>query len=396
MQSTRQHLGAAVYGRVSSEEQREGQTIDSQIHELENFVRAREWPLIRIFKDEGWSGSILARPELDRLRDEASKGLFDIVVVNDVDRLARDVTHLGIIKRDLERHGVRLIFRKLPDENSPTRNLMVNILGSFAEFEREMIADRTRRGRRYKVEVRKQYLGSAPPYGFDYIPKDRAAGKEGYLKVVPEEAAVIRNMFRWVDCEGLSARKVTSRLTQTKIPPKKKGQNWGKSSVLRILHNEMYAGVWHYNKQKSCEPFKPATKGTYKKSPKSSRRLRPRSEWFAVPLPENLRIVERDQWERVQKRLRENFVFSTRNSKHSYLLSGLIRCGGCSRPYVGDPGHGKFYYRCIARCRKFPTVKEERLDGAVWTALVEAVLNPKIIEEQLDKLNKSERLRIEQ
>jgi DNA invertase Pin-like site-specific DNA recombinase len=101
----------------------------------------------------------MERPELDRLRDDAQKGVFEAVLINDVDRLARDVAHLGVIKRDLEKKGIRVIFRKLPSDASPTYNLMVNILGSFAEFEREMIADRTRRGRRHKVEVRKQYLG---------------------------------------------------------------------------------------------------------------------------------------------------------------------------------------------------------------------------------------------
>src|SRR2546426_5634343 len=67
--------------------------------------------------------------------------------------------------------GVRVVFRKLPSEASPTHNLVVNILGSFAEFEWELIADRTRRGRRHKVEVRKQYLGSNTAYGYRYIPQ---------------------------------------------------------------------------------------------------------------------------------------------------------------------------------------------------------------------------------
>jgi site-specific DNA recombinase len=96
-------MRAALYARVSTEEQREGQTIDSQVSELELFVRQKGGDIVGVYKDDGWSGSILVRPELDRLRDDASKGLFDTVVLNDVDRLARDVSHLGIIKRDLER-----------------------------------------------------------------------------------------------------------------------------------------------------------------------------------------------------------------------------------------------------------------------------------------------------
>src|SRR5687768_4594614 len=129
----------AIYARVSTDEQREGQTIDSQIAELERFAKEHDWRIVDIYKDEGWSGAVMARPELDRLRDDSSKGFFDVVLINDVDRLARDVAHLGVIKRDLERSGVQVLFRKLPSDNSPTYNLMVNILGSFAEFERELI-----------------------------------------------------------------------------------------------------------------------------------------------------------------------------------------------------------------------------------------------------------------
>jgi site-specific DNA recombinase len=127
-------LRLALYARVSTDEQREGQNIDSQISELERFSRDKGWLIAGVYKDEGWSGAIMERPELDRLRDDAQKAIFDAILVNDVDRLARDVSHLGVIKRDLEGKGIRVIFRKLPADTSPTYNLMVNILGSFAEF----------------------------------------------------------------------------------------------------------------------------------------------------------------------------------------------------------------------------------------------------------------------
>src|SRR5207302_3552437 len=104
--------------------------------------------------------------------------------------------------------------RKLPSENSPTHNLLVNILGSFAEFERELITDRTRRGKRYKVEVRKQYLGAIAPYGFRRIPRDRSSPGPAGLEILPEEALVVRRIYRWVDRDCFSARKVVERLNQ--------------------------------------------------------------------------------------------------------------------------------------------------------------------------------------
>jgi site-specific DNA recombinase len=175
----------AAYARVSTEEQRDGQTIDSQIAELEDFARAKGWNITQVYRDAGWSGSTMARPALDRLRDDARAGQFRAVLVNDVDRLARDVSHLGVVKRDFERHGVSVIFRKLPPDAGPISNLLVNILGSFAEFEREMIIDRTRRGRRHKVESRKQYLGSNTAFGYRYTRMDRVSHIPGLLEVEP-------------------------------------------------------------------------------------------------------------------------------------------------------------------------------------------------------------------
>ena len=380
----------AIYARVSTEEQREGQNIDSQVSELERFSRERAWPIVAIYKDDGWSGGMMERPELDRLRDDAQKGMFEAVLINDVDRLARDVAHLGVIKRDLERKGVKVIFRKLPSDTSPTSNLMVNILGSFAEFERELISDRTRRGRRHKVEVRKQYLGGNTAYGYRYIPKDRLASTEGILQLVPPEVTVVRKMFEWVDQEGLSARRVLHRLNERRIPPKNGAQYWAKSSVLRILKNEMYAGTWHYNKHQCCEPQNPAASPRYRKRTKCSVRQRPKGEWIPLALPSSLQIIPRERWERVQQQLMRNLAFSPRSEKHTYLLKSLVRCGACGARYVGDPGKGKFYYRCFARCKKLPSIREAVLNDAVKKAIERVMVNPSVILEPLRQLDQAE------
>jgi site-specific DNA recombinase len=372
---------AALYARVSTDEQRQGQTIDSQVEELRQFVVQKSWRLASLYKDEGWSGSILGRPALDHLRDDASKGFFDVVIVNDVDRLARDVTHLGVIKRDLAHHGVTLVFRKLPSDNSPTNNLLVNILGSFAEFERELITDRTRRGRRHKIETRQQFLGCIGAYGFRYVPRQRSVSGEGELQILPGEARIVKDMYRWVDREGLSARQVIARLNDQKTPPRKRHGLWQRSSALRILRSETYAGVWHYNKHETRGSHGDMSMATTR--PRRSTRLRGRSEWLPVRLPQHLHIINRTQWDRVQRQLDRNIAFSPRHSKHNYLLRGLVKCGGCSAPYVGDPSHGRFYYRCWRRCRHYPTILEEVLNETVWRALIAVVLNPDVITRQL-------------
>ncbi|MBV9760291.1 MAG: recombinase family protein [Acidobacteriaceae bacterium] len=388
-QDQAKQIRAALYARVSTEEQKEGQTIDSQIAELERFASERGYMVSAVYKDDGWSGGVLARPQLDLLRDHAAAGAFDAVLINDVDRLARDVTHLGIIKRDLERKGIQLIFRKLPAENSPTHNLMINVLGSFAEFEREMIADRTRRGRLHKIEVRGKYLGSITSYGYRYIPAAQSATKEGALEIEPAEAAVVRQMFELVDREGLSAHRVVERLNRLKIRARK-GSRWAKSSVLKVLHNEMYVGVWYYNKLQSFEPEHGHNQQTYRRRIKSAMRLRDRAEWIPLQLPTSLHIVDRDQWKRVQDQLRRNIAFSPRHEKHSYLLKGLVSCAACGSRYVGEPSHGRFSYRCAARCKRCPLVSERILDQAVWDEVERAILDPELIADQITKLNQQD------
>src|SRR5205814_60252 len=144
------------------------------------------------------------------------------------------------------------------------------------------------------------------------------------------------------------------------------------------------------NKHYGSEPLKASTRSRYRRTLKNSSRLRPRGEWLPVILPTELRIVPRDLWQRVQQQLTKNVTFSPRNAKHSYLLKGLVRCGGCSAAYVGDPCHGKFYYRCLNRCKRMPIVKEECLNETVWSAVTEAILNPATILDQVGKLRERE------
>lgn len=396
-------MNAALYARVSTEEQKEGKTIQSQLEELRRFVNEKEWNVSAEYLDEGWSGSVLARPQLDRLRDDAEKGLFEAVIVNDVDRIGRDVSLIGIVKKDLERKNVQLIFRKISNSGSPADELMINMLGSFAQFERAMMADRTRRGRRYKAEVRKVIVGNIPPYGYDYIPIDKSSNQNGRYVINKHEASIVKMMFDWVDKDGLSALEVVKRLSARGIKPKNakedKDKLWAKSSVLRILHNETYSGVTYYNKHESVDSNNNEAK--YQRQSKSGRRLRSRSEWIPITLPEDIRIVTPDQFLRVQEQLRNNTAFSKRNSKHEYLLRGLVKCGKCGTNYLGDPAHGDFSYRDGNRGKRFPrprdcdgrSVNANLLETTVWNEVSALLKNPTLILEQVEKRRKLHEMR---
>src|SRR5229473_236875 len=353
-------MRVALYCRVSTDEQTQGRTIESQIKELESLAQARGYFVAEKYIDDGWSGALLSRPALDALRDDAGKHLFDGVLINDVDRLSRDIANLAVVKRDLEAKGVDVIFKNLPSDRSPLSNFMVNILGSFAEFERAMIADRTRRGRRFKVQERKLIMGNIPPYGYRYVKKDRQRSTEGHYEVDPEEARVVAMMFSWVAQGELSSRAVLRRLRELGISPRH-GRHWSWSSVHRVLANETYAGTTYYNKHEVTDSSRPPRANAYVRH-KTGRRLRDRTEWIAIPLPEMLRLVR-------------------------------TVCGHCGSAFVGTPYHGRRFYRCCnrdglspsaAKCRA-AIVSAAKMEDAVWSAVSAAVQNPELILEQVKK-----------
>lgn len=358
------------------------------------FAASRGDAVVEKYIDEGWSGSLLNRPALDALRDAADQKAFDAVLINDVDRLSRDIANLGVVKRDLERKGVAIIFRKLPADKGPLSDFMVNILGSFAEFERAMITDRTRRGRRYKVQERQLIIGNQPPYGYSYVKKDRERRIEGRYEIQPEEARIVRMMFEWVAGEGLSDRAVLRRLTELGINARNGGP-WAWSSVHRVLSNETYVGITYYNKLEVVHDQAASTRKWKHRYKTTVRRLRSKDQWIPIPLPSDLHIIDRTLFDRVQAQRRHNQIFSPRNLKHFYLLRKVRKvCGRCGWAYVGTPMHGLRYYRCGARGWQVPgkprcqarIVSAKTIEPLVWQAVEEAVRNPEIVIEQVARL----------
>lgn len=390
-------IRVVLYARVSSEEQRDGKNIDSQVEELKSFIASKEkegWILAGEYKDNGWSGTTLARPELDRLRDDALMGKFDTVVVNDIDRMARDNTDLGLIKKDLIKKGIRLLFRKLPESQGVALdNLMVNVLGSFAEFEKTVIMDRLRRGRLHKARANK-LVGNVPPYGYKYIRIDKERGVEGHYEISHEEAGIVKKIFYMVAYEEKTARNVARELTRLGIPAPKGGARWGRSTILRILRNKAYIGIAYYNRYESFESLKPRNTQRYKKRLKSATRIRPESDWIKIPVP---RIIDDETFNIAQKAIENNRMFSPRNGKRQYLLRGLVKCEQCGSLYHGTPCHGKTFYRCSNRDKMFPNPRQCKarmisthiLEDAVWLSICSAVQNPKLIMEQVERLHKN-------
>ena len=162
---------AAIYARVSSEQQKEENTIASQTAALIDFAREQgysvpdEW----VIEDEGFSGASLLRPGLERLRDLAAEGHIQTVLIHSPDRLSRKYAYQVLLTEEFARHGVETIFLKAPHSDTPEDQLMLQFQGMIAEYERAQILERSRRGKRHRAKAGQVSVLCAAPYGYRYI-----------------------------------------------------------------------------------------------------------------------------------------------------------------------------------------------------------------------------------
>src|SRR5580693_10675181 len=186
---------AAIYARVSSDRQKENHTIASQTAALIEYAQKNGYsvPPEWIFQDEGYSGAILVRPGLERLRDLAAEGQIAAALVYAPDRLSRKYAYQVLLSEELSRCGVELIFLKAPAGATPEDQLLVQFQGMIAEYERAQIAERTRRGKRHKAQQGLVNVLGGAPYGYRYIKKSDNA--EAYYEVNETEAEIVRTMF---------------------------------------------------------------------------------------------------------------------------------------------------------------------------------------------------------
>lgn len=387
------NMKVALYARVSTEKQEKQDTIGSQLEALRVYARDKGSSIIDEYVDEGYSGELLDRPGLDRLRDDAKKKIFEAVLVHSPDRLSRKYIYLGLVEEELKKSGIDIVYLNRPDaKNTPEDMLLNHVQGAIAEYEKAKTAERTRRGRLHKAR-KGSLVTSQAPYGYRYINGNRVKGVEGRYEMNEGEGKVVKLIFGLFVNKRLSIRAIARELTRLGIQPQR-GRQWRTSSLHRILRNETYAGVTYYNKHLSIEPEKRRDETKYRRLKNTSRKLRPKDQWIPIPLSEDLVLVDRKTFERAQAQLITNSNMSPRNVKYHYLLRGLVRCGECGSPLNGCPCHGKLFYRCGNRGRTFPLpksckvsmVKADLLERVVWDKFCEAVSDPRLITQQIEKL----------
>lgn len=226
----------AIYARVSSEKQSQEGTIGSQVAALKERVLADDCSLPEefCFIDDGYSGSTLLRPALERLRDVAATGGLDRLYIHSPDRLARHYAYQVLLMEELQRCGVEVVFLNHTLGTSPEENLLLQMQGMIAEYERAKITERSRRGRRFAARRGSVSALTRAPFGYRYVTKSEGGG-EAHYQIVLEEARWVKAMFEWVALEGCSLAEVCRRLDRQGVATRKGAPRWRRSSVVAIL-----------------------------------------------------------------------------------------------------------------------------------------------------------------
>jgi site-specific DNA recombinase len=385
----------ALYARVSTEHQARDHTIASQVAVLHERIAADEQSLAPddAYIDEGYSGSFLVRPGLERLRDAVATGEIERVYVLAPDRLARRYAHQVLLMEEFRRAGTEVIFLNHAIGGTAEDDLLLQVQGVIAEYERSKILERSRRGRRHAAQSGLVSAFTTSPYGYRYVPKALGGGVARF-EVVPEEARVVRLIFAWIGLERVSLREVCRRLQQAGVVTRRGSTHWYASTLCGMLANPAYIGHALYGHVRyvsgSPKRLRPLRGHPYRRP--CVRVKVPREDGIEVPVPA---LVDPAVFEVAQRQLQEN----RRRKRESrtgprWLLQGLTVCRRCGYAYYGktaspskrDSSKSVYcYYRCIgtdgsrfdghAVCDN-PQIRGDVLEQAVWERVRALLENP--------------------
>jgi site-specific DNA recombinase len=392
----------AIYARVSSDQQAEAHTVASQVAALRERIAAESLTLPEAmqFIDEGYSGATLVRPALERLRDVVAAHAVDRLYVHSPDRLARKYAYQVLLVDEFRRAGVEVIFLNRALGQSPEDDLLLQVQGMIAEYERAKIIERHRRGKRHAARGGVVNVLSGAPYGYRYVAKYAGGGQARY-EIVPDEARVVRQVFDWVGRDRQTIGEVCRRLTRAGEVTRTGKTVWDRSMVWGMLKNPAYIGTAAFGKTRQ-EPLRPRLRAQRGHALQPRRAVStvdvPREEWLAIPVPA---LVEPEVFAAVQEQLRENQRHARQSRRGAlYLLQGLVQCQQCGYAYYGkrlSPSARKgkprayAYYRCLGtdayrfggeRVCQNTQVRTDLLDLAVWREVCTLLAHPERLAEE--------------
>jgi len=370
-------MRAALYCRVSSDSQREKQTIETQKRILADYVKAQQWEIVDWYVDDGITGtSIEARPEFTRLLREAEEGQFDVVVIVDIDRLTRsdDPRQRALIEYILRQNGIKVAVTntgELLDFDNPNHELVHTIKTWIAKEDRKRILQRMAEGRKTKA-LQGKFLNSRPSFGYR---KDDSS----QLIIDESEAKAVREIFRLYTEQSISMNDIALRL-DVQGCLRRNGARWTPGRISQTIKNPIYKGELFVNREKGGVPLDP-------------------SKWIRIEVPP---IVTADTWDAAQRRALANKTFAKRRTKKEYLLRGLVYCGECGSKltaktylYGGRKPYSK--YLCYKREHKkrtggcvLPSLPSKAADAVVWDLVMGLVKDPKVLKRVIGQSNQQD------
>jgi site-specific DNA recombinase len=296
-----------------------------------------------------------------------------------------------LLSEELEEAGVGLRIVTMPDSaKTPEMQLLSNVRGVIAEYERLKILERTARGRRGRSQAGHVPYGRRT-LGYVYV---RHAGKGAHYEAHPEEAALVQRIFRlYVEDERSTTESIAALLTREGIPTPMGTQRafpsgvWHPATVAHLLRNETYIGrMYDGKRQRVASKNNPDRKTRWRKVP--------REEWTAIKVPA---IIDMETFEAAQARLTRLRQQSRRNRRHEYLfVNGRLRCGQCGRARGGFVNSkGLKGYRCfrpvfhdVVAPHARRSVQATAIEPVVWDAVEYALNHPDLMATELEKRRK--------
>jgi site-specific DNA recombinase len=391
---------AAIYARVSSERQRQHETIQSQTVGLRELAAQRGLLIVEdlVFEDDGFSGATLTRPALERLRDRAAEGAFEVLLCHAPDRLARRYAYQVLLLEELARAGVQVIFARGGEHSgTPEDELLRQFQGMIAEYERAQIRERTRRGKLHRARTGHQAVMAGAPYGYRFVKKTEHT--EGYWEINETEAEVVREMFRRYTEEQVAIAQLARWLTAQQVPTRTGKTVWDRSTVWGMLRNPAYHGQAAYGKTKVADRHGKPTRTTRARGERRGRRQirvdEPVQQWTFIPVAP---LITDETFALAQQRLSSNAHFAKRNTKKPTLLQGILVCRECGyacyRSSTRTTNKRIYYYRCIGSdnyrhiggrvCHSRP-IRADELDGLVWHEVRRLLEDPALVQAEIDR-----------
>ena len=389
-------MRASAYARYSSDRQRET-SIDDQVAATQRYAAQRDWALCadHVYRDAGISGASLeGRPGIQALLQAASRTPrpFDVVLVDDSSRVARDLRDALHVMRMLKFFGIRTIYisQQIDSDNEQAETLLT-VHGLVDGLYLQELSKKTKRG--IQGQQTRGFSTGGKTYAYRAVPEFDPSGKRDgdgpavigkRLEVDPVQAAVVRQVFRWY-AEGVSHPKMADRLNAMEAPTPR-GTRWTKHHTDRMLRNERYRGkaIWG--------------QVVLERRPGTNQRVarkQPRDTWHVEDRPE-LRIIDDDLWRRAQARrdaVRASLNLKTGRASgrsglySSHLLVGLSHCGICGKAFtIAGTGHGSPRYGCpnswhngTDTCDNRLTVMAKVTDPLVLKKLQDTLLHPRMV-----------------